>query len=354
MSRDTTRQQIYEACDRQRIAAILLEYFMAIHELKRKRHPGAQPGSSELLMDFTYADLAEKHLTSISSVKRSIGYLVSRRFICKHPGIGFNRTSLYELNSALVATIFQSLPLFESHEFTMTSSMRSPWPHASAHHDPFDEVTMTSSYSLPSLTSSQHHHQQGVADAEEVDTEEARPAPAVVLEHAEPHQRHAEADGDADRDDLLEQLRGIGIAKEHAEAHLTRHTRQKIQAALACLARDRRQRVIQSDAGYVLGFLADPGRYGYELDLQGCWRSSKDLAREEKLRRQARTRDSPSGDARQAAFIAWDRLSTPEQQAIRQALQQSHPDISPGLLMQRCREQALATTTTREAPCPPP
>lgn len=345
MSRDTTRQQIYEACDRHRIAALLLEYFMAIHEIKRKRHPEATPGSRELFMDFTYADLAEKHLTSVSSVKRSIAYLVDRRFIHKHSGIGFNRTSFYELNSALVATIFQALPLFESHEVTTTSSMRSPWPHASAHHDPFDEVTMTSSYSLPSPTSSQHHHQQGVADAAgkiEIETRSAiEPSslPDVPEQQAE----------DAEREGLLDQLRAIGIAKEHAEAHLTRHTRQKLQAALSCLTLDRRNRVIQSEAGYVLGFLADPGRYGYELDRQGRWRSSKELAHEEKLRRQVRTRDSPP-DAKQAAYAAWDRLGTAEQRAIRQAIQQQHPDISPGLLMQRCREQALITT--REAPCP--
>lgn len=352
MSRDTTRQQLFEACNQNRVAAQLLDYFMNVHALKLRKNPDAEPHSSELWMDFARGDLAAKLMVSDKTVRRAILCLVERRFITVHKVSGMDRTNRYELHRSLVETVFQPLPLFESvassevdHMDKMTECIRSKCPDASGHFDRMHSVKMTGCISLPLPSSSFPSPSAGADAASEIEIQ-TRPAtePSGLPDVAE---QQAE---DAEREGLLEQLRSIGIAQEYAEAHLSRHTRQKLQAALACLAIDRRSKPIRSEAGYVLGFLADPQKYGYDLDAQGCWRSSKELFLEEKRRRQARSRDSPALDPRQAAYVAWDRLSSAQQLAIRQAIQQQHPDISPALLMQRCREQAL--NITREAPCP--
>lgn len=349
--RDSTRNQILEACDRIKSHAEVMRFLLHVYRLRVRDWPDERPDSPRLWLDFSYATLADKTDCSRRTLMRAIKLLKARGFITVHSSEG--ERNLYQVNEGAIDRWLQRMPLFEQneaeleachpcHDVTGTGDTVSPPPVTPCHGYPCHGVTGSpymSLYSLPSPSA-------GVADAASEIEIQTRPAtePSGLPDVAE---QQAE---DAEREGLLEQLRSIGIAQEYAEAHLSRHTRQKLQAALACLAIDRRNKPIRSEAGYVLGFLAHPQKYGYDLDAQGRWRSSKELAREEKLRRQDRTRDSPSVDPRQAAYVAWDRLSSAQQQAIRQAIQQQHPDISPALLMQRCREQAL--NITREAPCP--
>ncbi len=339
MSKDSQRQQFFRATGN-KTAALLLEYLMALREMKRKRHPDEPDSSPKLWLDFTQDALAEHFLVHKSTIRRAIDCLVAKSF-CSVFQMGYDRTSRFELNLQAIRTAWESLPLFEdeavSHVSTMNTSMCSQWTHACVHHEHIEvSTTDTCIPSSPSLNPSSPSSSPVVAEIQNENPEKQAPP--------EP---------DDDKDQLIQAYRESGFAKETTEFYLTAHSRQKLRAVLECFV-EKKRRGKEVGTGLLVSWLHNPGMAGLEMDAQGCWRPAVELAREAKRRHQARDRPqlkySESELERRSAVLAWESLDFHQQQQIRQQVETNHPTENGMQRMSRCHKAALALIHERSAP----
>lgn len=359
---DSFSAQLYEACQQKRTAAQILDYFMASHENKRKKYPSEPADSPMLWMDFSQVYLAKKFMVSEKTIVRHLRYLEKRDFILSFHTRGCDRTKRYQLNRALVETITQKLELWEAvgvspidceSDDTSTDKMSECIPtkcpvatrqNVRMHSDKMSGCTYPLSPLSYSLSSPSGEFAdaaiQTEAEASQATVEVLSDAPVPVL--------------DTERESLIEQCRVVGIAQEHTEAILTDHSRQKLQAALECLHAKARYGVVKNQGGFVIGFLKFPVKYGYELDSQGCWRPSREIARAEKLRRAAiKARDRPAEDAEvsrhRAARRAWEECDEPTKQQIQALIDQQNPTLYAAAKTALCWREALERTHIRES-----
>jgi hypothetical protein len=357
--RDSSRQQFLRATGN-KTAALILEYFLVLRDGKCKRFPHEPEESPKLWIDYTQEALAERFLVSVDTVRRAVRALIAKRF-CSLEQFGCDRTYRYVLNMKVIESMWDYMPLFEEvaicHAGTMPASNLANCQLPTLHGASLQPSTMPACYPSSSLPSSLPSPSGGFADAEFKILEKEREgleAQADAQPHALPGQGSSQAEADADREELIAECRAIGISLEQTEHYLASHTRQKLQAALQNLKATCRNRIVRNPGGFVIGFLRNPANYGYELDSQGCWRSSKEIAMEQKRRHAVKARDRPeltdSESRRRAAALAWEALSYDQQQAIKQQIQNEHPDTTPARRHQLSQERALAITE-ESAPC---
>ncbi|MBL8824863.1 MAG: hypothetical protein JNJ77_19915 [Planctomycetia bacterium] len=333
---DSSRHQFLQVTGN-RTAALILEYFLVLHNGKRARNPDEPEDSPKLWIDFTQDALAKHFLVSVDTVSRAMKILQAKRFIHIHQ-FGYDRTYRYELKIAVINSVRDEMPLFEGencHPRKMRASIPAKCGHASPQNAGFHPRKMPDCY--PSIPSFVPSSSSGVEEDETDDC--SKETPAVVL----PVPDDAT---DPERQDLLDQCEAVGIHPEHTEALLlARTTRQTVKAAFAHLAvRLRRgDRIPQPYGGFIIDFCRDPKRWEHGVDEHGCWVPLRVLAEKKKQRRQAKARDRPDQleDARRAAFVAWDRLSYAEQTKIKEQIEAEHPELSAGKRIEMCRQEAL-------------
>lgn len=357
---DSVESQLYEACKGKRVAAQILDYFMAIHNTKLRKHPKEDADSPLLWMDFTYAYLAGKFMVCADTVARNVKYLDKRGFITTHSTGGMDRTKRYQLHRSLVETIFQPLPLWEATKATPGDDAKSecnptPCKVATRHGAIMESDTMQGCiYPSPSLpipsSSSSRIDDDEIEILEEKTRTEAKPG-LVPSSHTDP------AGEDEERESLIDQLRGTGFSRKNAETYLTDNTRQKIRAALACLRQrlSSKQGIRGSKCGFIDHFLADPAMWGHERDQHGCWRPVAAMIQEEKHRQSAaHARDHPPPtspsfvDDHNAAETAWEALGADAQSALEAEVKQTYPDWQPRGWRQECRRLALQRSKAPE------
>ncbi len=357
--RDSSRQQFLRATGN-KTAALILEYFLVLREGKCKRNPHEPEDSPKLWIDYTQEALAERFLVSVDTVRRAVRALIAKRF-CSLEQFGCDRTYRYVLNMKVIESMWDDMPLFEEvaicHAGTMPASNLANCQLPTWHGASLQPSTMPACYPSSSLPSSLPSPSGDFADAEVKIHEKEREgleAQANAQPHALPGQGPSQTDADADREELIAEYRALNISLEQTEHFLAIHTRQKLQAAMQSFKVTSRYRIIGNPGGWVIGFLSNPAKYGYELDSQGCWRSSKEIAIEQKRRHAVKARDRPalsdSESRRRAAALAWEVLSYDQQQAIKQQIQTDNPDTTPVRRHQLSQERALALTE-ESAPC---
>ena len=151
-AKDSRAGQLYEACGRKRLAATILEYFVAVfHDNKKRKHPKADNDDPVLWLDFTQPRLATKFRCSVKTIARRIKDLVDLKFLTPHQVSGYDRGYRYELHIGRVESLHQDMPLFEvAHADKMSASMQTKCPHAYRQNVRMEPDKMSASPRVPS------------------------------------------------------------------------------------------------------------------------------------------------------------------------------------------------------------
>lgn len=230
------------------MAAIILDYFVALYKSKLRNNPKAPHDSYDLWIDYTQEDLADKYHCSVQTIARHIKILAKLRFITVHQISGYNRKYHYELHVKTIKSVHQSMPLFEDCQpIKMIGSNQSKCRDATYQNDRFEPDNLIGTYIPPSLLNSL------------------------------PPSAGDDVEKDEEKEKLIDEYRRYRISKEKTEYLLTVHHRQKMRAALECLSHEARNKTIPSPAGFLVEFLKRPWDYGYEMDKNGCFVRSASL-----------------------------------------------------------------------------
>lgn len=344
---DNARDQLKQACGN-RSTASLLEYLIAVYESKRKRLPDCTPDDPKLYLDFTQDQLASKLMLSTRTIKRAIGKLRQLRLLIIITPSGYDRSYRYQINQEALKSVYQPMPLFDAvqndpHGDKMSPSMVTPCHHAWGQNVPFDGDKMSpciSSLSLSFIPSSS----LGATDAKQQENQEEKASQLQPLpSHAGIRSSHPPESEDADKQSIIDQCRGFGIAKERTELLLTQHSRQDIHAAIQITrSAEKRMGARYRPAAVLIDFLNRPWHYGYERNVHGILTAARELqSNHSKPREHQQPELSEREQHRRAAETAWQSLPYSDQLAIRRTIDAVHSEKPQALRLSLYHQEAL-------------
>lgn len=308
------RQQVLDACDRNRSAADLMNLLLWIHEDRKRLYPDDDPGSPRLLIELSVSRF--ELLTGLSrrSVQRGLKLLLARGFIQVNHSTGYKNQ--YAVVEGRVEKYLQPMQLFEIDELKVrvdTGVKLTPGGVSGWHPSPPLNDTPLS------LLANIATHQQQQADDEPIQAEEEK---------------------DEERDELINRFRlEADTSKEVTEHYLTLYTRQLMFCSLEWLGREKRRTKVDSPGGAVNRFLKNPEQKGYERGPDGIYRRAAAYA-ERKPPKPAEPLPSLPAP-KQEHWIAWESCSGQERDEIRSIVNAQHASVSAGIREHYCAKEAL-------------